>query len=372
MRYYELSLLNGQGQLLQLTSAGFAPSTNGQPTFSSRVRQQNGQYINNPGALNVEFDIPVVGLALPQGNAWIRVSGIGLRAIGQGANLNADPASGRPPCKFILSAGLMRGLPLANDYVNRGLGGVIAQGQIFSAYAQWQSTEQSLYLSLIPANLAPVDTNGDPIGISIIWAPGQPLSDALNNSFAVAFPLLKPSITIQPDLRQAQSSQNVVGWYENISQFASYILGLTKPLGAALTGNKAYPGVIIGIRANSIFATDATQGPKSIPLAFQDLIGQPTWISPNTINLKCVLRADLQIGDVVTMPPDPGTGGTSIISSLALTQQGAAVPGAPSRNSSVFKGGFIINDEIHHFGNFRQADGDSWATAFSAVIAGAP
>jgi len=106
-----------------------------------------------------------------------------------------------------------------------------------------------------------------------------------------------------------------------------------------------------------------------VQLAFQDLIGQPTWIGPNTISFKCVLRYDIQVGDMVTMPPDPGTGGTSIISALALTQQGVAVPGQPTRNSSVFKGSFMVN-EVHHFGNLRQPDADSWATAFTAVNTG--
>src|ERR1039457_22037 len=114
MRYYDLSLIDSQGRLLSSTSAGFVPSTNGLPTFSSRIRQQGGVPINNPGALNIEFDIPVVGYALPQGNSWIRISGVGLRTIGQASNLNADYASGQLPANFVLSAGMIKGLPLAN------------------------------------------------------------------------------------------------------------------------------------------------------------------------------------------------------------------------------------------------------------------
>jgi hypothetical protein len=377
-RFYDLSLINAQGQLLASTSAGFVPSTTGLPTFSSRIRQAGGVPVNNPGALNIEFDIPIAGFALPQGNAWVRISGVGLKTIGQAANLNANPAAGIGPTTFILSAGMIKGLPLANPLQ----AGVIAQGQVFAAYGQWQGTEQSLDLTLIAAGLTPASlasqVNGDstPNGIKFNWLPGQTLAAALKNCFAVAFPDLtttnsngSSTITILTGLVQSQSSQNVSGWYESLSQFASYILDLTRSLGAALTGNNSYPGVIIGIRGNTIFATDATQSPKGIALSFQDLIGQPTWISPNTINFKCVLRADIQIGDMVSMPPDPGSGGTSIISSLALTQQGAAVPGAPSRNSSVFKGAFMVV-EVHHFANLRQPDGDSWATAFSAVIVG--
>jgi hypothetical protein len=356
MRYYDLSLFNPQGQLLQATSAGLVPGGSG-PTFSSRV-SQNGQYINNPGALNMELDIPLAGWALPQGNSFIRLSGIGIRSIGQGSNLNSNPDAGQPGATFILAGGMMKGLPLANP----AQAGILAQGQIFSAYGNWQGTEQSLDLNLIPATVDP------PNGISFIWSPHQDLAQALSNSFAVAFPDLTVSVSITSGMVQTDSILPVVGWYENLAQFASYILDLTIPLGQALTGNKGYPGVIIGIRGNQIYATDATQNPRTVALNFQDLIGQPTWINIATISFKCVLRADIQIGDMVTMPPDPG-GGTSIISALALTQQGSGIPGAPARNSSIFKGKFFVN-EVHHFGNLRQADGDSWATAFVAVATG--
>jgi hypothetical protein len=359
LRYYDLTLINSQGQVLQSTSAGFVPSTTGLPTFSSRVKQQNGQFINNPGALNIEFDLPIVGFALPQGGSWLRISGIGLRTIGQASNLNANPATGTPGAKFILSGGMMKGLPLANP----AQAGILAQGQIYTAYGNWQGPEQSLEMTLLPADLNP------PNGISFVWMPGQELSAALGNSLAVAFPALTPAISILSGMLHSQSSQNVVGWYESLSQFASYIFQMSKTLGAALTGNNYYPGVIIGFRGNTVYATDATQNPRTVQLAFSDLIGQPTWIAPNQISFKCVLRADIQVADMVTMPPDPGTGGTSIISALALTQQGAAVPGAPTRNSSVFKGSFMVK-EVHHFANLRQPDADSWATAFVGVATG--
>ena len=359
MRRYELSLLSAQGVLLQSTSAGFVPSTTGLSTFGSTVKQQNGRFVNNPGALNIELDIISVGFALPQGSSWIRVSGIGLRTIGQASNLNANAPGGQLAAKFILSAGMLKGLPLANP----AQFGIIAQGQILTAFGNWQGPEQSLDLNLIAGDLRP------PNGISFIWSTGQELSAALANTFRVAFPALTVSISILSGMLQSQSSENVVSWYESLSQLADYILQLTKSLGVALTGNNYYPGVIIGIQCNMIYATDATQNPRTVQLAFQDLIGQPTWIGPNQISFKCVLRADIQVGDMVTMPPDPGTGGTSIISALALTQQGVAVPGQPTRNSSVFKGSFMVN-EVHHFGSLRQPDADSWATAFTAVNTG--
>src|ERR1700722_9326588 len=159
MRRYELSLLSASGQLLQSTSAGFVPSTTGLATFSSTVQVQGGQGpVNNPGALNLELNVIAVGYALPQGDSWLRLSGIGLRTIGQAANLNINPATGQGHTKFILKAGMLKGLPLANPAQY----GIIAQGQIITAYGNWQGPEQSLDLNLLAGQVDP------PGGISFI------------------------------------------------------------------------------------------------------------------------------------------------------------------------------------------------------------
>jgi hypothetical protein len=47
---------------------------------------------------------------------------------------------------------------------------------------------------------------------------------------------------------------------------------------------------------------DKTYQPSSIAIQFTDLIGQPTWIEPNTMQVKTVMRADLQVGSIITMP----------------------------------------------------------------------
>jgi hypothetical protein len=39
------------------------------------------------------------------------------------------------------------------------------------------------------------------------------------------------------------------------------------------------------------------------------------------------------------------------------------------RSSSAFKGKFFVK-EVHHFGNSRQPDAESWATAYTAVAVG--
>ena len=87
-------------------------------------------------------------------------------------------------------------------------------------------------------------------------------------------------------------------------------------------------------------------------MAFQDLIGQPTWIEAPFIQFKTMMRADLKVGDQVTLPKTLVTNSAQAQSSL-INQQVA------------FQGKFQIQT-IRHVGNFRQATGDAWVTVFDA------
>ena len=72
-RYYDITLANAAGQVYQFTADGngFTLGAGG-TTFSSLT---NG--VNNPGALNIEFDIPVFNYNTPQGNSHSRYGGSG-------------------------------------------------------------------------------------------------------------------------------------------------------------------------------------------------------------------------------------------------------------------------------------------------------
>ncbi len=354
MRYYELTLTNAKGQILQMGPNGFTPRTTGRPTFSSRIPNPNGNgTINNPGALNIELDMPVAPFATPQGLQSIRIWGIGLRQIGQSADLNPNFATGVQGAGFTLIAGMAPGLPLATAAAPYA--GVIAQGSVFQAFGNWQGVNQTLELVVLPmsASLSP------PGGIAFSWLPGQPIGNAIQAALAPAFPGFAINVSIGAQIVQSQSSVTVPGWYESLWAFADMIAQQSQAIGARTLANDFYPGVSIAVKGKTIVVYDGLTDVKTIALKFQDLIGQPTWIGPAQVSFKCVMRGDIQLGDQVTFP-------TGVISPYALTTSAAAIPGAPSRSSSTFKGTFSVND-VHHFGNFRQPDADSWVTAYTAV-----
>jgi hypothetical protein len=145
------------------------------------------------------------------------------------------------------------------------------------------------------------------------------------------------------------------GFYPTLTAFAQYIEDRTRKMGVQSTGNAFYKGVWIRFRSASkqIYVYDTAD--KNINIDFKDLVGQPTWVGPNEINFKTVLRADIDVGNTITVPQ-------GVQQPFAITAVQAA-PGAPASSKTAFQGKFIVNG-VHHFANFRQPDSVSWNSTF--------
>lgn len=359
MRYYSLEIATTSGQVFQVQNngLGFTTTAAGQgATFSSiytPYQMSSPQLIGqpNPNALNLEIDLPIAPLHTPQGNALIRVWGLGIECLVQAANLNPV---GTQFNSFVLKAGMSKGLPLANA----AQANVIAQGQVYQAFGNWQGTEQTLDLIIQPGFGA---TNN---GVSVIfnWQKGAALASALQQTFQQAFPTYAQNINIASLV--ATSTQG--GCYRNVFAFAKWLNAYTARLGAQSEG-AGYPGVSIITIGNAIYAFDGA-GPvpaKTVPLAFQDLVGQPTWIDVNTILFPTVMRGDINYGDTVTFPK-------GILLPYALTSPAAAYPNSPAASSLTFSGNFAVN-EIHCYGNYRAPDAASWNTTYKGIyVPGTP
>jgi hypothetical protein len=349
VRYYSLTLVNqstGKVWVPTATGDGFAQGGTG-PTFSSL--SPNGR--TNPGALQIEFDIPVYSYDAFEGNAMITVHGVGLKMLSQSADLNG--------ATFTLAGGMQPGLPLATAAFQDKQSGILLQGTVFQAFGNWQGTDQSLHLVCNPGAANQNDQN-----INFNWAAGTPLANAINQALTAAFsPGYKiDTSAVTPNLVLSNAEH---GHYTSLANFASVVKDLSLKIGNSLFGpNSNYPGVLITIQGNTIVAQDGSKPPAAKAIKFQDLVGQPTWISAATVNFKTVLRADLAVGSRITFP-------TVVQPPFALTTTAAAVPNAPSSSKSAFQGTFTIQN-LHHFASFRQPDGDSWATSIDAVTSFAP
>jgi hypothetical protein len=352
VRYYELTISDPQtGEIWQPSSTTdtFIKGTSG-PSFSSLVTV-GGQKQTNPGALNIEIDVPAIPFNQPQGAALIRVWGIGLGMIGQAANFNPDPYTGRLGANILLKAGMSKGLPLANP----AQAGTILQGTVFQSFGNWQGTNMTLDLICYPPAAQ------DEQDISWSWPAGTTLTSALLNTFRQAFAQYTDMVIDAKNITVADLTlpYDEGGCYFNLQQFAGFMQKHTQAIGAKTYGPQ-YSGVLITITGNAIYAWDSVSPRAATQLVFTDLIGQPTWIEPAKISFKTVMRSDLAITDQIKFPT------TGLGSPYVLTTQNASFPNAPSRDKTIFQGAFTVT-EAHHFGNFRQPDADSWVTAYTAV-----
>lgn len=316
MRYYSIVLSDPESGAVKKSYASFVGGK------------------NLPGALNVELDVPVVPFAIPYGSAFVKVWGVPLSDVGQASDLNGLAIS--------VYAGMQKGLPLANP----AQAGLIVQGYVFQAFGNWIRTEQSIDLNVQPQS----GTIVVPKNIVLNWAKGTKLSDAIAATLSTAFPEYSTSIAISENLVLPADE---VGYFATVGQFATYL----KAVSASIIGG-SYQGVDVLLTEKTFKVWDGTSPTTPTTLAFQDMIGQPTWIDPLSVQVKLVMRADLSVGDYVKFPP-----------ALVTTNPGTTSPLVNAK--SVFQGTFQIG-AVRHVGNFRQADAASWVTVVDAYSSAPP
>lgn len=320
MRYYSIVITNSSGDIIR--PASLAP-LNLPATYTSWA---NGQ--NLPGALDIELDVPVTAFALPMGGAYVKISGVSLQEISQANDLNG--------MNIAVYAGMQKGLPLANPSQS----GLIVQGQILQAFGNWIETEQSLDLEIVPN----AGTLLAPANIVLDWKKNTPLSDAITTTLNAAFPSYKTNVNISSKL---VLSADEPGYYGTLGQFAAYIKQVTQGI---IGGD--YAGVDIILTQDTLSVSDGTTQTAPKQINFQDLVGQPTWIDSPLIQFKCVMRADINCLDYITLPP-------TLITTTPQSQ-------SQQRHNSAFQGSYQVN-RIRHVGSFRQPDANSWVSTFNAI-----
>ncbi|MFK2875042.1 hypothetical protein ISP13_15985 [Dyella lipolytica] len=247
--------------------------------------------------------------------------------------------------------GMKKGLPLANPYQ----AGMLLQGQVFQAFGNWEGTDMRLDLIIYP----PGHTTDLPGNYVVNWAPGQSLADVLKATLSVVYPGIPISINIGSNLVFDSLECHFCA---SLEQLAQYIGDLT---------DKVFKQrVSITMQSGKFVIYDTTHKPSPIQINFTDLIGQPTWIETNAMQMKTVMRADLQVGALITMPQGLQNLPGLVIASAgaALASNGAGIS-STGKNTSTFQGNFLVT-ELRHIGNFRSPSGQDWATVFNCVSGG--
>ena len=325
----------------------------GQPAYSS-VSPTTGA--TDPGALNIELDIISAPGAVPGGDAGARLQvwGIPLTTISQSSNFAGKSIQ--------VYGGMSKGLPLANPAQQ----GLLVQGLIQQAWGNWIGTNQTLDFIITAGQNAPgtaatataagksmTQSGGasitpmTPLNLIFNWPAGTPLSQAIQQTFQTALPGFTVNANISSKLVR---NRNVNGFYQNIIQFSDFLQKISVDIMASQPyGGTGYRGVQVGLDGGTIKVFDNSQTPSNVTaIAFNDLIGQPTWRAGNIVQATCVMRGDLRLDSVVSLPQTQVT----IAGSLGMPQQ---------RDTSIFKGNFHMS-QLRHVGNYKQPDAHAWVT----------
>lgn len=367
MRFYDI-IIKKNGKLVT------SPALSGKPSFSLGVGARQGStqqstytsYFNGqtlPGALNIEMDLAVAAMATPQKGGSITIWGVSKAEISQSQDLIGAEVE--------VWGGMRKGLPLAEPAQSTV---PLMIGRVNQAFGNWIGTERNLTLIFSPD----VGRANDPKNFVLNWKRGTPLADAIKATMSVALPGSRSEIFISPNLKY---DDDKFGVYGTLPQFSQALFALTNVqlfAGIKTVNGLPYGGVECFIKSidnrtyvfydNTVRLRNgkAATGTAITEIAFADLIGQPTWIGPNQISFKTVMRADISIGDSVKLPKAvAGFGGIQTPGS-SPTQESGSLPYA-SRDKLTFNGTFNIQT-IRHYGNFRQPDAAGWVTVFTAVF----
>lgn len=337
MRYYQIKIQDSSGNL-------YVPP-GWQGLGASYTSLVNGQTLTN--ALDLEMDISVSAFALPgEGGAWLQLKGISLQEIAQANNLGPVLSNGQISAAHTIQVygGMQRGLPLANPAQS----GLLVQGQIIQCFGNWVGVDMTLDFFIVPNfGATTAGSSVQPANLVLHWPAGMPLGTAIKNTLQTAYPSASPAPTIQVSNNIVQQ-QDGSGVYGDLTQLSEYARRVSR---AIIGGN--YLGVAIISQGNSFLVTDGSNtNNNAIQIQFQDLIGQPTWIAPNTIQVKTVMRADIQPASQIKLPP-------TLVTNTPQSQ-------SQYRSNSVFQGNFFVST-VRHIGHFRQPTADAWVTVINAT-----
>lgn len=294
----------------------------------------------DPNALLVEMDMSVTDYSVPLGGSFVRVWGVGIQALSQSRDLYNK--------KISVWGGMAKGLPLAKPQQY----GLLAKGKIFKAFGNWEGVDQSLDL-FISADTADQKPDGGPNpkpvpkNIVLNAKKGTNLWDALKQTLETAFPDQK--VVMNPG-KKLTVSQDQIAYFPSLPQLGVFVRRLSQDI-----GGEGYPGISIWNNDGNMNLADAASGNVG-QIAFEDLIGQPTWIDTGVIQFKTTMRADIKMLQSITLPK------TWINSS-----EGANDISPTSQQQMAFQGTFNIQ-KIRHVGNSRSPVGSAWVTVFDANL----
>lgn len=322
MRYYDITITPRNAAPIRFSSAGLG----GKPISS---------------ALRVDLDIYQQEFHQAAQNSYVRVYGINYKDISKFADLNPQVPLDNPDnfARIVVKAGMSKGLPLAKPEQQ----GILVDGVIGQAFANWVGNEITLDLVILPR----IGSPAAPINLPLDWKKNQTLEAAVRQSLAVGYPNTPIKGGFSPKLKYPEDQQAI---YYDLEQLATYVYNTSKSIDPA----NNYQGATITYTADGFLLSDGTNQPAAKKIEYTDFIGNTTWLDIATIQAKLVMRGDLTILDRVQFPD-------------TFPQTNLPNSFSQYRNKLSQPGQFQIT-QIRHVGSSRQPSADSWVTIINCLV----
>lgn len=321
MRRYELIIRSPEGKVMT--------GADGKPIgpFASKEAK-------NGAGLQITFDLPVIACDLNVAGGSVVLRGVPVTMLHSCVNYYQ--------ARIELYAGWQKGLPLVNPEQY----GMILNGEVINAWANWQGTDQSLNFSVNPSVVYGIGK--EPVKIAVSGRKGERLDVVLMRALKAAFPAKKIITGIDTGLFLMEDLNAVE--YKSMGELAW-----------SLKRVDGWSAIEVSVQPDRIIVFDRTYQGSAKTVAGTELIGQPTWIDQNTVSFKVPLRHDLAVSDIVSLPRALTTGDTG-----ALTLNSAKARNKKFWDTPLFSGNFQLI-AVRHLGDFRNQSADGWCTVCEAV-----
>lgn len=310
---------------------------------------------NNPGALEVDFDIINASGRFIGKSSHLRIHNVPLSICQQAQNYQG--------LEVKISGGFLGGVSSGFQLARRWQAGVIGFGKVQACIPNYMGTELVMDFVIIPSaagspelDLSDTAVSNAPRSYVFKWEKGQSFIEAMRTTFKALDIKVKGKVSDKVKINTTQVDITWAGGSYN--QFCMFINDRTRNLVEPNTpqAKQTYAGVeMTFVAKDTVLVYDNTIGGGVIELQADEFIGQPSIFTPIGLQVQSIhpLRSDIIVSGYVQYPN---------ISTLI-----GALPVAGTQNKPITASNKKLwVSQVRHIGRFRDTSAQGWATYITA------
>ena len=307
-----------------------SPDVSAGQEFEPIIYTSVGELGDNYSCLQLDLDIYQAPYHAPAPFGTVTLYGVSFENLKQSNYL--------PGALIQVFVGMTAGLPFANP----DQAGLIVEGIILQSFGNWQGTNVALSLVIASGKIDP----SDDINLPLTLKKGDNLTQAVTEALRTGY---IGSIVTGSFSDNLVAVQDEFAIYTNLKSLSSWANSASKLIN---TSPEYYGASIVPTPKGFTLFDSNIPVINNTLINYTDIIGSVSWLNVATISVKVVMRADLEVGNYISLP---------FLAPLVNTATFGQY-----RNQLAFNGVFLIT-QLRHQGSSRQTNADSWVTVINAV-----